>query len=225
MVRRISSKSWHCQKLAAWPWASYNSRLLLRVMRGPTVTMKCPSARRAGTAVPLSSLAPPGSPLTLSGPPWLWKFPSLPLPFRIKFTPTWLHRTSHPSFGIHPILHTSPEVSWSSPPPCPSPLPFTWRNPAYPFRTAPGHRLGEGSQSCLASPSDLPAGCARTRPCHSEGLRLFSHLFLLLPAGLLEAGDNSHSTFYSQQPGFHQDTRPRSFWTRKPLEAQSGDKS
>ena len=172
MVKRFGSKSWHCQKLAMWPWASYNSQLLLRVMRGSTVTMKCQSARQTGTAVPLSSLAPPGSPLTLSGPPRLWKFPSLPLPFRIKFTPTWLHRMSHPSLGFTPS--SIPTLR------CPGlshlhalPPSLHMDNPCLSF---PGHRLGEGSQSCLASPSDLPAGFAHTRACHSEGLRLFLHL-------------------------------------------------
>lgn len=152
MFRRLGSKSWPCRKLAVWPWASYNSQLLLRVMRGPTVTMKCPSAQRAGTAVPLSSLAPPGSPLTLSGPPWLWKFPSLPLPFRIKFTPTWLHRMSHRSFGIHPILHTSPEASRSFPPPCPSPSPS--RGGTLPILSAQlrGTALGKALRAALLLP-------------------------------------------------------------------------
>lgn len=50
---------------------------------------------------------------------------------------------------------------------------FTWLMPACPAHSAPGYHLGETSRSCVASPSDLPAGYAHTHPCHSQGLRLF----------------------------------------------------
>lgn len=57
------------------------------------------------------------------------------------------------------------------------------------------------------------------------GESLFSHLFLLLPTGLLEAGDDAHSSIYSQQLGFRQDAGLASFWVGESFEAQDGDKS
>lgn len=201
-----------------WLWASYESQLLLGFMRGSTVTMEgpvCMTSRHWGP-----SLQP--HPFWVSshslGP---WILLRLPLPFRVKSAPPWLHWISHSSFEIHRILHPSPEPPWPFPPPCPCPTPHMadaclscpLSSMAPPWRNLPElccFSLWSASWLCSHPPLPLP------------GPPSVSHLFLLLPAALPEAGDSPHSPFPSQQPGFHRDTRPRSFWMRKSFEAQGG---
>lgn len=168
------------------------------------------------------------SPLT----PLLWKLPKPPLPFQIKPVPTLTPVNLSLQLQTHPTFHSNPETVLVLPTSMPFFLSFMWMIPAYPPHTASGHHLREApppsrSRNHHASSSGLPPGSAHTGSCHGGqgGHSLFSHLFLLLPTGLLEAGDDAHSSIYSQQLGFRQDAGLASFWVGESFEAQDGDKS
>ena len=154
-----------------WLWASYESPLLLGFTRGSTVTMEvpvCMTNRRWGPS--LHPASPLLNLLSLSrGPEFSQGFPSLsglsphlpgstesPAP-PLRFTASSIPALSHPGLSH---LRALPRL-------------FTWLTPACPAHSAPGYHLVETSRSCVASPSDLPAGYAHTHPCHSPGFCLF----------------------------------------------------
>lgn len=163
------SKSW-CQKLALWLWASYESQLLLGFTRGSTVTMEvpvCMTNRHWGpslqphpfwiSAHSLGALSSPKASPSLSG-----LRPHLPGSTESPTPPLRFTTSSIPALSPPGLSHLR-ALPWL----------FTWLMPACPAHSAPGYHLGETSRSCVASPSDLPAGYAHTHPCHSQGLRLF----------------------------------------------------
>lgn len=172
---------------------------------------------------PLPASPLPNLPSLSWGPPLPGKLPRPLLPFRIKSIPT-LAPVNLPASGL--TLPSTPTLSlfWSFSPPCPPPSSFTWVIPAYPPLTATGHHLTSGKPTITpnhhASSSGLSPGSHYTRPA----MWGVSICFLLLLTGILEAGDNAHTSFSSRQPRSRQDTGPGSFRIWKPFEIQGGDK-